>query len=362
VGFLFTSGLELCHHYLTYCRYSGDEHFLHEEAYPMLRDVCRFVSGLMRKETDGRWHLDPANALETWWMVRDPADTLAGIQAVFPEFIRLSKGLGLDTQLRAKCQEILAALPAPSVAHWGRDGTIDAGAKTYAPAAAKGEFPTPRNFEIPELYRVFPFGLSGIGTPDYDLARHTFERRIFGITNSWSLDAVWAARLGLGQEACKLLAEHAVRYNRFRYGGWDSSNSSVFPDGLSVVPYTDGAGLSAYGLHEALLQSHNDLIRVLPAVSKDWSGIFRLRAEGGFLVAADFAEGDARLVEIQSLFGRRCRIQNPWGQTCVVRAADREVYRGDDHELGFGTQAGQTYLLTPPGRPLSDIKVAPIKP
>ena len=361
VGFLFTAGLEVCQHYLVYYRYSGDERFLREEAYPTIRDVCRFTSGLLRKEADGRWHLDPANALETWWMVRDPADTLAGIEAIFGEFIRLSGEYGLDTELRARCEEILAALPKPAMGHWARDGTIDAGVKTYAPAAAKEQFPTSRNFEIPALYRLFPFELTGIGAADHELVRNTFDRRIFGITNSWSLDAIWAARLGLGEEACKLLAEHAERYNRFRYGGWDSSNSSVFPDGLSVVPYTDGAGLSALGVNEVLLQSHNGLIRVLPAVSRDWSGVFRLRAEGGFIVAADFAEGVARLVEVRSVGGGRCKIRNPWDETCLVRAEGRVVLRTDASRLEFETQPGGIYLMEPAARPLSEYPLTPIK-
>jgi alpha-L-fucosidase 2 len=361
VGFLFTAGLEVCQHYLVYYRYSGDERFLREEAYPTIRDVCRFTSGLLRKEADGLWHLDPANALETWWMVRDPADTLAGIQAILPEFIRLSGEYGLDTELRARCEEILAALPKPAMGHWARDGTIDAGAKTYAPAAAKEQFPASRNFEIPALYRLYPFELTGIGAADHELVRNTFDRRIFGITNSWSLDAIWAARLGLGEEAGKLLAEHAVRYNRFRYGGWDSSNSSVFPDGLSVVPYTDGAGLSAFGVNEVLLQSHNGLIRVLPAVPRDWSGVFRLRAEGAFMVAADFAEGVARLVEVRSVGGGTCNIQNPWNETCVVRADGRVVLRTDASTLQFETQLGGVYLMEPAARPLSEYPLTPIK-
>ena len=294
-------------------------------------------------------------------MVRDPADTLDGVRAIFPEFIRLSQRYGRDAELRTKCADILAALPQPALGHWSRDGAIDPDAKTYAPAAAIGRIPASRNFEIPALYRVFPFGLSGIGTPDYELARNTFERRIYGITNSWSLDAIWAARLGLGDEACKLLGEHAVRYNRFRYGGWDSSNSSVFPGGLSVVPYTDGAGLSAFGVNQVLLQSHNGLIRVLPAVSKNWSGLFQLRAEGGFLVAAEFVQGDPRVVEVRSLLGNKCRIENPWNDTCVVRRADRVVLRGDASTVEFETQAGQIYVLEPAARPLSDFETAPIQ-
>ena len=361
VGFLFTAGLEVCHHYLTYYRYGGDDRFLRKEAYPIIRDVCRFVSGLLRKEADGRWHLEPANALETWWMVRDPADTLAGIQAIFPEFIRLSKQYGQDNDLRTKCAEILAALPEPTLEHWARDGTIESNANTYAPAAAKDQFPAARNFEIPALYRVFPFGLSGIGSPDFDLCRNTFDRRIFGITNSWSMDAIWGARLGLGEEACKLLGEHAVRYNRFRYGGWDSSNSSVFPDGLSVVPYMDGGGLSAFGVNEVLLQSHNGLVRVLPAVSKSWSGSFRLRAEGGFVVTADFAEGSPRWVEVKSLLGKKCRIENPWHDTCIVRVADRVILRSNATIIEFETASGEVFLVENAARPRLDQSPGRIK-
>lgn len=89
-GLLFTSGLVVCHYYLTYARYSGDEAFLHEHAYPVIRDVSLFVTSLLCKEDDGRYHLDPANAQETWWLVRDPEDTLIGLRAILPEFILLS--------------------------------------------------------------------------------------------------------------------------------------------------------------------------------------------------------------------------------------------------------------------------------
>ncbi len=118
VGFLFTAGLEVCHHYLLYYRYSGDEEFLRSEAYPTLRGVCQFLAALLRKENDGLYHLDPANALETWWLVRDPADTIAGIQAVFPEFVRLAEQYGVDEELRAVSRYPLAS----STTHTGTLG------------------------------------------------------------------------------------------------------------------------------------------------------------------------------------------------------------------------------------------------
>jgi hypothetical protein len=346
VGFLFTAGLEICQHYLTYARYSGDETFLHDEAYPTLRGVCQFLAGLLHKEDDGRYHLDPANALETWWLVRDPDDTLSGIRVIFPEFIRLSEQYGQDADLADRCRAILATLAEPTLGQWNQDGSIDPNLKVYAPAARKGPFPKAENAENPALYRVFPFGLSGIDTPDHELAVNTFEHRIFGITNSWSLDAVWAARLGLAERATELVGQHATRYHRFRYGGWDSSNSDVLPDDLSVAPYMDGAGLSAFAVNEMLLQSHGDMIRLLPAVSSQWSGIFSLRAEGGFLVTAQFAGGKPRLVEIQSLLGGKCRVRNPY-PAAAVHCGQKRVLRSEGPVLEFDTAAGASYLIEP---------------
>lgn len=353
VGFLFTSGLEICHYYLTYYHYSGDKIFLHSQAYPIIRGTCEFISGILRKEDDGLYHLDPANALETWWMVRDPADTIAGIRAVFPEFVKLSETYEQDANLRSRCVDILAALPEPSRGLWTENSKIESNVDVYAPAAAIGKICNRSNAENPALYRVFPFGLSSIGSPDHALARNTFNHRICNLGNGWSMDAIWAARLGLRDQACNLLSQHAARYNRFRYGGWDSNDSNVFPNGLSAVPFTDAGGISAFALNEILLQSHNNLIRIAPAVALNWSGIFQLRAEGGFLVAADFQEQNVRFAEIQSILGKECTIKNPWQTECIVREGNKVVIRSTAQIIQFKTQPGGIYIIEQAGNPLS---------
>lgn len=359
IGFLFTAGLEIAHHYLEYYDYSQDAGYLRDEAYPTVREICRFIAGLLKKGDDGLYHLDPANGLETWWLVRDPADTLDGIRAIFPRFVALSKQYGADTQLREKCEDILAHLPPPARAHWDASGNITPDENSYAPAAALGSVAGPRNAEIPALYRVYPFGLSGIGSTDRDTCIHTFQRRIFGITNSWSLDAVWATRLGLVDEAARLLGEHAEKYHRFPYGGWDSSNSDAWPGGLSNCPYVDGAGLSAFCLTEMLLQSHEQAIRVLPATPNSWSGAIRLRAKGGFLVSALFREGRPLFVEIESTGGTVLNVHHPWKGTdpatdenppLVVRSGSesRTLAKPED-VLRFEMTPGEKVLLYEPG-------------
>ncbi len=192
---------------------------------------------------------------------------------------------------------------------------------------------------------MFPFGLSGIGTTDYELARRTFERRICNLAHGWSLDAIWAARLGLRDEACRLAAGHAERFHRYRYGGWTSNDSRVFPGGLSAAPFLDAGGLSAAAVQQILLQDHGGLIRVVPAAAADWSGVFQFRTEGGFLVGADFICGRPRLVEIRSLEGRPCKVANPWTTPWLVRERGTVIAEGSQSQIAFASRPGGVYLI-----------------
>lgn len=344
VGLLFTAGLELCHHYLTFARHSGDETFLREQAYPMLKGVSEFVAALFRQDERGRAYLEPANALETWWLVRNPADTLAGVAAILPEFVRLSRAYDRDRDLRERCERLLAALPDPPRGHWREDGARIADHTIWAPAE-DGPPQKAANRENPALYRVAPFGLSGAGAPDAALALETFRRRMRPLSDGWSMDAIWAARLGLGEEAGRLLARHAELFQRYPYGGWTSYDSKYWPNGLSVTPFLDAGGVSATALQEMLLQSHGGLLRILPATPPDWSGSFQLRAEGGFLVRGDFRGGTLRAAVIRSLLGRPCRVANPWPDTAVVSTGRREVARSPGREIEFATAPGEEYRL-----------------
>ena len=360
-GLIFTTGPEICHHFLTFFRYSGDQEFLRSQAYPFIRDVCEFMANILRQEADGLYHLDPANALETWWLVRDPADTLDAIRYLFPEFIRLSEVYGLDATLRSRCQSILASLPEASVGKWHDDGRVDDSVDAYAPAAGKHDHPRRVNAENPALYRVYPFGLSGIGTSDFDRAKRTFECRTSPLWFGWSMDAIWAARLGLRDEACSLLVEHARRFNVFPYGGWHfnahACHDKPFPHNrdLYTKPFLDAGGCSATALQEILLQSHGGMIRVAPALSGKWSGIFQLRANGGFLVAADIRQGQPQIVEIRSLLGQRCVIANPWPQSCRVRNQGDVLLEASGEEISFDTDVGAIYTLERTDQPVANI-------
>jgi hypothetical protein len=108
-----------------------------------------------------------------------------------------------------------------------------------------------------------------------------------------------------------------------------------------------------------LLQSHGEAIRVLPATPKTWSGLFRFRTRGGFLVSACFTQGVPKFVEIESLTGRPLAIYHPWARAehateghppVVVRSGrDTRTIASPEAVLRFEPRAGEKLLLCEPG-------------
>jgi hypothetical protein len=70
-----------------------------------------------------------------------------------------------------------------------------------------------------------------------------------------------------------------------------------------------------------------------------------LRAEGGFVAAAEFEQGQPRLVELRSLWGLPCRLVNPWPGPWVVREAGKVVAQGRDEKIEFVTRSGGVYVV-----------------
>jgi hypothetical protein len=99
-----------------------------------------------------------------------------------------------------------------------------------------------------------------------------------------------------------------------------------------------------------LLQSHGGTIRVFPAVPDDWKDVSftTLRAEGAFLVSAEFKAGIVGGVKIVSEKGRRCTVANPWSLRKVQAVRNGTVAEEFSGErFTFTTSANETIELTP---------------
>jgi hypothetical protein len=350
-----TTGPELAHQFYVYYRFTGDETFRRERAYPLLKEVTACHLAFLRRDAQGTYHVYPTNARETWHFVQDSTPDLAALRANLALLLAESAALGLDTDLRPRWQEVLDHLaPYPTDGRKVLPGTLlDEFPPTSFALAEQLYQPTEQrrstakrqnafNSENAELDPVFPWGLVSADSPADQVAlfRATFLARRFanwGYGNAWDCSAIWAARLAMPDEWLKSV-------NQFLHG------AQMFPQGFAGTPGAcppewgkklgdsagfDGSGVLAFAVAEALLQSHGGTIRVFPALPAGWEGEFTLHAEGGFVVQASrWGDCDVTSLTITHPRGGTARLADPWqsGQVREVVVKAGETVRVESPE------------------------------
>jgi hypothetical protein len=148
------------------------------------------------------------------------------------------------------------------------------------------------NTECPQLYPVFPWGIYGVGKPGLDTAINTFKHDTdalkFRSYIGWKQDNIFAARLGLANEALQLTAQKLQNSGRRFPAFWGP--------GFDWTPDHNWGGSGMIGLQEMLLQADGKKILLFPAWPKDQDVHFKLHAPYNTTVEATVVDG-----KVQSL-------------------------------------------------------------
>ena len=269
-------GLELTLMMLDYYHYTGDRQFLRDTGLPLAREIVKFFDQHWQRGPDGKIKLHPAQALETYWDVVNPVPEIAGLDRVLQELLALPNDLATPAQ-RDHWKRIRGDLPAMPIKRDDQGNRYMAAAQTIS---AK-----PRNAENVAMYAVFPYRLYGIGRPDLELMRYTYlkARPFRGIYKCWHNDNVFAAWLGLTDEARTQLAQRFTLHGNYRFpafyirGDW--------------VPDHDNGGVAQQTIQAMLFQPVDDKIYLLPAWPKEWNVSFKLHAPKNTTVEARYRAG-----------------------------------------------------------------------
>ena len=138
------------------------------------------------------------------------------------------------------------------------------------------------NIETPQLYPVFPWRIYGVGKENLEIARDTYfydpDALKFRSHTGWKQDNIWAACLGLTEEAKSLsLAKLSDGPHRF---------PAFWGPGYDWTPDHNWGGSGMIGLQEMLLQTNGAQILLFPAWPKEWNVHFKLHAPGNTTVEA----------------------------------------------------------------------------
>ena len=298
-------GPELVALMLDYWDYTGDRTFLRDELLPMAEAVLRYFDTRFRKE-NGRMVISPTQAVETYRTgVLDDMPSVAGLRAITSRLCELPESLTAESARRFFARMRDACPPVPT-----EERTLQGvQRRTLAPARTFKD--SHHNVENADFYAIWPFRLYGVGRPDLELARNTYQTRRYSVHNGWGYDGNVAALLGLAEEAAiSLKGKCANSHPAFRFPATWGPNFDWLPD------QNHGGNLMTM-TQLMLMQPVGRRILLLPAWPPGWDVSFRLHAPGHTIIEGR-VEGNKVTQLVVEPDSRRADIE-----ICAPFAADR---------------------------------------
>jgi hypothetical protein len=218
---------------------------------------------------------------------------------------------------------------------------------------------------------VYPSGALGLKDRDSELfeAARTSALADWEEIMGWSVSPIVFARLGMANLGAEALQRHIECFQHFPQGLWNyqaTQSGSATDLGVNLTvkdrevddrkfpfprqPHThfglEPGAVVQTAISEMLLQSHDGVIRVCPAVPADWSGAFALWAEGGFRVSAHIEMGAVEEFAVESYRGEECRLTFPDDRRWLIAEAEngtQVIAHAEGQVVAFPTSAGISY-------------------
>ena len=315
-----SSATELLMQMVDYVRFTGDRTMLRHVA-TYLRSQTELYLKLLERGEDGKWHVRCSNVNESWVKADDGIVDLASARWLMAMTAAHGKEFGFPENLIADAKARLGKIadyptgPVYENFHSKTGLNFRASSPTvYHPCILTNGMKK-ANFENNELYLVHPYAMAGVDEegPRRQLAIDTYLNGInVNGGGGWTPVAVAVARMRLPQ-AATIVFNHSKSCG-WPFGGANSPGSSLHNKSpYNDTCYMDTTGVMQTGVQELLLQSHAEEpdpsfftggpVRLAPCVPETWSGAFKLRARGGFVVEAAFEKGKVVSAKATSEFG-----------------------------------------------------------
>lgn len=328
-----------------YYSFTGDLDMLEKKIYPVMEEAALLWSQLLIEDKKtGRLVVSPCYSAEHGPVSAGGTFEQSIVLALFDSVVRFAADLKnngrgsivnheLIEKLRSQKEQLLpySVTKRGFIREWADEDSFRFGGKTLGVQK--------KHRHISHLLGVYPFAQITNETPQLQKAAcASLDDR--GIkTTGWALAhrLLCRARLGQGEkceEIIRQILETTILKNLF---------------GTHPPFQIDGNFGFTAGVTEMLLQSHDGVIRLLPAIPKSWrNGEFSgLAARGGFTVSLSWKEGRLGSGEVFSSCGGTCRIYGD-GKILIVEDENKnEVATVFENGItSFETEKGKTYYIS----------------
>lgn len=330
-------------------RYTMDDAFLRERAYPYMVALAECYVDLLEPGDDGKLKLPLSSSPEIHnntikaWMTPNTNFDLALLRWHFTALAEMAQELG-EAGAAERWRGVLAKLD---------DFAVEP--DTMALMLSPDESLTESHRHHSQVMAIHPLGLITIEGSDRDRAviegtlaqmEELGTRNWCGYSFSWM--ACIGARAGKPETALKYLdifVSNFISRNGFHLNG-DQKGGEY--SNFKYRPFTlEGNFAAAEAVHEMLLQSWGDVVRVFPAVPAEWADVEfeKLRAEGGWIVSAKRAAGKTASVSVRATVDGPLRLRDPFNGAPVEWNLQGVKKDGRDYIIDL--KGGQELIGTP---------------
>ena len=342
-----------CHNYYLQYRFSMDESVL-RRLFPIMRRAYNYYLHFLTPGSDGKLHL-PTTFCPEYGNAPDNNFDLQLMRWGYATLLRICDRLEIDDPLIPRWKQVLKDLvPYPVDENGLMVGTGVPWAVSH------------RHYS--HMLGFYPLYIIRPDVPaDEKLIRKTL-RHWLTVEGGWhhrgysyTGPASMHASLGEGDTALAFINKLLDSESRLFLGQWIRPSTMYLESG----PVIETPLSAAQSLHDMLLQSWGEEIRVFPAVPSSWKDavIHNMRTEGAFLVTAVRRDGKTQLVRVRSLAGEPFRV-SPGVEQAVVEttsATKSAVVSTGDGVYELNLAVGEEVVFFPKGAS-PDATIAPLPP